>query len=107
MISVKNIFSVKDLTLDYGLPNAKRGFSEGDNITGTLTFELKKETKVESIFVKAKGEANVRWTEGNGDRIYKSRQRFFKVKCYVTPPNSKGKTSATWKHHLGYVRCSC
>ncbi|KAK0147290.1 Arrestin domain-containing protein 3 [Merluccius polli] len=93
------------LTLDYDLPNAKRGFSEGDNIKGTLTFELKNDTKVESVFVKAKGEANVRWTEGNGDRSYNSRQRFFKVKCYVTPPNSKGKTSATWKHNLGYTLC--
>ncbi|KAK0147289.1 Arrestin domain-containing protein 3 [Merluccius polli] len=94
---------MQDLTLDYDLPNAKRGFSEGDNIKGTLTFELKNDTKVESVFVKAKGEANVRWTEGNGDRSYNSRQRFFKVKCYVTPPNSKDTVLPKGVHRYNFM----
>lgn len=49
--------------------------------------------KVQSIFIKAKGDANVSWTEGIGDdsRSYHAQERFLKIKVYVTPQNSKGK----------------
>ncbi|CAL8346775.1 unnamed protein product [Lota lota] len=83
--------SVKDLSLVYDLPNAKGGFSEGDKIKGTFTFELKNDTKVQSIFIKAKGDANVSWKDESEDasRSLTAHERFFKVKVYVTPQNSK------------------
>uniref|UniRef100_A0A3Q2ZQI4 Arrestin C-terminal-like domain-containing protein n=1 Tax=Kryptolebias marmoratus TaxID=37003 RepID=A0A3Q2ZQI4_KRYMA len=69
-------------------------FSEGDAITGTVSFHLTKETKVKSASVKAKGDAHVHWTEGSGDdeTSYTAHRRYFKDKQFFVAENANGVT---------------
>ncbi|KAF3695906.1 Arrestin domain-containing protein 3 [Channa argus] len=73
---------IKNICLTYEPLNEEGTFSEGDFLYGTVTFTLTKDTKVKTVLVKAKGEANVHWTEksGNDERSYSARKRYFKVK---------------------------
>uniref|UniRef100_A0A8C9XE41 Arrestin C-terminal-like domain-containing protein n=1 Tax=Sander lucioperca TaxID=283035 RepID=A0A8C9XE41_SANLU len=75
-----------DLCLTCEALNEEATFSEGDTVAGTLTFTLKKETKVKGVMVKAKGDANVSWSEGSGDnrRSYTAHTRYFKLKDIST-----------------------
>ncbi|XP_059193795.1 arrestin domain-containing protein 3-like [Centropristis striata] len=83
---------IKDFNLEYTAPNRENIFSEGDTIEGTVTFTLTKDTKIKSMMVKAKGDADVRWTEGNGedDKIYSDHRRYFLLEEYLVEKNLKG-----------------
>lgn len=83
---------VKDFTLTYETLNEEGTFSQGDTLAGTLSFTLTKDTKVKSIFVKAKGEAHVHWSEGSGDseKSYSAHRRYFKLKEVLFEENAKG-----------------
>uniref|UniRef100_A0A672JNF3 Arrestin domain-containing protein 3-like n=1 Tax=Salarias fasciatus TaxID=181472 RepID=A0A672JNF3_SALFA len=72
----------KDFKLTLEALNQEGTYSEGDNIIGTLSFNLKSDTKVKSISVKAKGDAMVEWKEeyGNSTTYYKGQRRYFKLK---------------------------
>ena len=82
--------TVKDFTLTFDNPRGV--FSEGDALTGVVTLELLKDVKVESLFVKAKGDANVHWSEKRGEHThsYSAHTRFFKLKQSLIPESSKG-----------------
>lgn len=73
--------------------NEDGAFSEGDTIVGTVSFRLTKDVKVKSIFVKAKGDAIVKWTEKTGEEteLYHSHRRYFKVKEFLVAENAGGK----------------
>ncbi|XP_038560574.1 arrestin domain-containing protein 3-like [Micropterus salmoides] len=83
---------IKDFSLTYEALNEEDTFSDGDTVTGTVAFALTKETKVKSLFVKVKGDANVHWTEGSGDdeRSYSAHRRYFKLKEYLVAEKDKG-----------------
>ena len=85
--------TIKDLTLTYDALNEEKTFSEGDTLTGTVTMCLEKDTKVESFFVKLKGDANVHWSEKRGEHnhSYNAHRRYFKLKQFLIPENTKGK----------------
>lgn len=85
---------VKSFILTY----EDRTFSEGDTISGRVTLELEKQMTVKSIFIKAKGDANVHWTEGSGDdkSSYSAHRRFFKLKQHLIPENTKGRQNNSW-----------
>ncbi|XP_056448391.1 arrestin domain-containing protein 3-like [Gadus chalcogrammus] len=80
-----------DLTLTYDALNEERTFSEGDTLTGTVTMCLKKDTKVKSLFVKLKADANVRWSQEIGENqfIHTAHRRYFKLKQFLIPENTK------------------
>ncbi|CAK6950122.1 arrestin domain-containing protein 3-like [Scomber scombrus] len=82
--------SIQSLTVTYDALNEYGTFSEGDTITGKVTLALLKETAVQSFFVKAKGDADVRWTRKHGDRThtYSANRRYFKLKQIVIPESS-------------------
>ncbi|CAN9513342.1 unnamed protein product [Ophioblennius macclurei] len=82
--------SIRSLTLTYEALNEAASFSEGDTITGTVTLALLKQTTVEGLFIKAKGDANVRWTHKSGDRThtYTSHRRYFKLKQFLIPEHA-------------------
>lgn len=85
--------TVQSLTITYDALNEHDTFSEGDTLTGKVTLVLSKETTVESLFVKVKGDANVHWTTKSGDRTYTytSHKRYFKVKQFLIKEESKGR----------------
>uniref|UniRef100_A0A3Q2QEU3 Arrestin domain-containing protein 3 n=1 Tax=Fundulus heteroclitus TaxID=8078 RepID=A0A3Q2QEU3_FUNHE len=75
--------------------NYENIFSEGDVVTGQVTLSLSKETKVKKLFVKAKGDADVRWTRQRDDRTktYHAHRRYFKLKQHLIPEDSEGRRS--------------
>lgn len=84
---------IKDLQLTYEAPSAANAFSEGDIITGTVTFTLTQQTKVKSLQVKVKGGASVWWKEDIGltEIAYSDHKEFFEVKEYLVAENPKGR----------------
>ena len=85
--------AIQSLTVTYDLLNEKGTFSEGDTLTGKVILALIKETAVESLFVKAKGDADVYWTTKSGDNTYthSADKRFFKLKQFLIPESSTGR----------------
>ncbi|XP_053727102.1 arrestin domain-containing protein 3-like [Synchiropus splendidus] len=83
--------SIQSLTMTCDALNEEGTFSEGDTLTGRVTLALLKDTTIESFFVKAKGDANVRWTKKVGDRTrtYSAHRRYFKLKQFFTAEHSK------------------
>lgn len=88
--------SVKSLTMTYDAQNENGTFSEGDTVTGTVTLALEKNITVQTVFVKIKGDAEVRWTKKTNDHThtYSAHRRYFKLKQFLIPENSKGRR---WK----------
>ncbi|XP_062874303.1 arrestin domain-containing protein 3-like [Trichomycterus rosablanca] len=85
--------TIKELSLTYDAVNSSNTFSSGDVINGKVILEVSKEVKVDSLFIKCKGGANVHWSERHNDntRNYSSHERYFKVKQYfIQDPSKKG-----------------
>ncbi|XP_029019454.1 arrestin domain-containing protein 3-like [Betta splendens] len=95
---------IKDLNLSYEALNERGTFSAGDTLAGTLSFTLTKETKIKSLFVKAKGEARVHWTEGSGDdeTSYSAHRRYFKLKELLIEENAKGTVLSQGIHRFKF-----
>ncbi|KAM9392526.1 arrestin domain-containing protein 3-like [Pholidichthys leucotaenia] len=83
--------SINSFTLTFDALNEWATFSEGDTIRGNVTLHLLKETPVQSLFVKAKGDAEVRWTTRTNDRTHThtAHRRYFKEKQFLIPEDSK------------------
>ncbi|XP_061585935.1 arrestin domain-containing protein 3-like [Cololabis saira] len=95
---------IKDLDIIYQVLNEDGTFSAGDTIIGTVTFTLTKGTKLKSLFVKAKGDARVHWSEGTGDnkQSYSAHKRYFKVKEYLLEENGEGNNLQEGEHHFKF-----
>ncbi|MED6243799.1 hypothetical protein ATANTOWER_027121 [Ataeniobius toweri] len=98
--------AVKSLTISYDALNEEGTFSQGDVVTGQAVLSLSKETKAQGLFVKAKGDANVHWTEKRGDRThtYSAHQRYFKLKQFLIPEDSEGRFTCN-SIHLESTAC--
>ncbi|XP_058493139.1 arrestin domain-containing protein 3-like [Solea solea] len=82
--------TVDNLTIIYDALNEYETFSPGDTITGKVVLVLSKDTKAQSLYIKAKGDANVRWTRKSGDKThtYHAHRRYFKLKQFLIPESS-------------------
>ncbi|KAM8760348.1 arrestin domain-containing protein 3-like isoform 2-T2 [Acanthopagrus schlegelii] len=98
------MFPIQDFKLTYKLLNKEKTFSEGDIVAGTVTFTLTRETKVKSLLVKVKGDANVHWTEGSGIREtdYKAHRRYLKVKQYLLAEKPEGTVLPHGAHRYNF-----
>uniref|UniRef100_A0A8C5I9S3 Arrestin domain-containing protein 3-like n=1 Tax=Gouania willdenowi TaxID=441366 RepID=A0A8C5I9S3_GOUWI len=81
------------LTMTYDALNEHVTFSEGDQVTGKVTLVLLKDTTIESLFIKLKGDAEVRWTKRSGDKTYtyQAHKRYFKFKQFLIDEQSSGR----------------
>ncbi|KAL4612952.1 arrestin domain-containing protein 3-like [Arapaima gigas] len=68
--------SVNSISIRYNLVNEQNIFSNGDILTGRVVVVISKETKIETLIVKARGKAQVHWTEQQGKYIdhYRSKE---------------------------------
>lgn len=84
--------SIQNFTVIYDKLNEDGTFSEGDILTGKVSMVVLKQTTVEYLSVKAKGDANVRWSRKQGEHThtYSAHRRFFKLKEFLIPEGSKG-----------------
>ncbi|XP_072289186.1 arrestin domain-containing protein 3-like [Eucyclogobius newberryi] len=91
---------IKDFKLKYEAVNKENTFTAGDWIKGTLTFTLTEEIKLKALYVKAKGDANVLWSEGTGDhrRTHSRHMRFYKAKEFLIPENKDETVLPTGDH---------
>ncbi|KAF5906652.1 arrestin domain-containing protein 3-like, partial [Clarias magur] len=84
---------IKELSLVYDPINESNTFTNGDVLNGRVFFEVTKEVKIESLYIKCKGEAHVHWSEGDSDNrsSYSAYERYFKLKQYfMQDPSKKG-----------------
>ncbi|KAM9810429.1 arrestin domain-containing protein 3 [Neosynchiropus ocellatus] len=97
--------SIQSLTMTCNALNEEGTFSEGDTLTGRVTLALLKDITIESFFVKAKGDADVRWTKKVGDRTrtYSAHRRYFKLKQFFTPEHSKETTLPRGTHVFDFT----
>uniref|UniRef100_A0A3P9C8R5 Arrestin C-terminal-like domain-containing protein n=1 Tax=Maylandia zebra TaxID=106582 RepID=A0A3P9C8R5_9CICH len=77
--------SIKDFYLTCETTNEDGSYSEGDTIVGTVNFKLTTNVSINTLTVKAKGDAKTKWTEDIGDYLMTvtSKKRYFKVKDYL------------------------
>lgn len=81
----------KNFQICFRALNERNTFSSGDPITGQISFELTKETKITVITVKLTGKANVHWSTGggrSGRRHYSARLDFFDFKGVIMQENT-------------------
>lgn len=85
--------SIKSLSVTYDTINEYNTFSSGDHISGRVTLEVEKETKINSLLVKAKGKASVLWTEhyGQSTMVYHNKETLFKSEHFFICETKKGK----------------
>lgn len=81
--------TIKNFAINFNSFNGRTTFGSGDLITGQLSFELSKETKISYIMVVAVGKAEVRWSTSSGSgkrrrrRVHYAKEEFFKLKSTI------------------------
>ncbi|KAI4819978.1 hypothetical protein KUCAC02_027978 [Chaenocephalus aceratus] len=84
--------TVKNFKINFNALNQGNTFSSGDVMTGNISFDLTKETKISSITMTLTGKANVRWSTGGGKkrrrRPYSAKLDFFDLKSVIVQQNS-------------------
>ncbi|XP_029295961.1 arrestin domain-containing protein 3-like [Cottoperca gobio] len=77
--------SVKSFSVGYNPINESDIFTSGDWITGQITLELSKNCKIDSLGVKLKGKAEVKWTEMYGKTVvtYHNKEKYFSIKQHI------------------------
>ncbi|KAG5280759.1 hypothetical protein AALO_G00063720 [Alosa alosa] len=71
---------IKSLKVTYDAINENNTFSSGGFISGRVTLEVEKETKINSFLVKAKGKASVLWSQriGTVNMVFYEKETLFK-----------------------------
>lgn len=87
-------FTIKNLSITYDEINESNVFTNGDCISGHVSLEVSKETKINSFRIKAKGKARVSWSEqfGYHYRYYLDSEVYFKsVQYFIKEQKDDGK----------------
>uniref|UniRef100_A0A4W6G828 Arrestin C-terminal-like domain-containing protein n=1 Tax=Lates calcarifer TaxID=8187 RepID=A0A4W6G828_LATCA len=77
--------NVKSISVGYNPVNKSKVFSSGDYISGRVTLELVNDCKIDSLCVKLKGKAEVKWTEHYGKTVvvYHNKEKYFSIKQFI------------------------
>uniref|UniRef100_A0A4W6G8Z5 Arrestin C-terminal-like domain-containing protein n=1 Tax=Lates calcarifer TaxID=8187 RepID=A0A4W6G8Z5_LATCA len=75
----------KIISVGYNPVNKSKVFSSGDYISGRVTLELVNDCKIDSLCVKLKGKAEVKWTEHYGKTVvvYHNKEKYFSIKQFI------------------------
>lgn len=90
---------IKNFGISFDGLNERNTFSAGDLITGKISFDLTKETKINALTLKMKGGANVHWSKTTGSgkkrrrKHYSARTEFFNYKNVLMQSNSDNQTT--------------
>ncbi|KAL3975937.1 NLR family CARD domain-containing protein 3 [Sarotherodon galilaeus] len=68
--------TIRNFKINFIRHDGRNSFSSGDQIIGHISFDLTKETKITSITMRLKGNANVHWTAGGGGGKRETRKRY-------------------------------
>ncbi|CAI5650569.1 unnamed protein product [Oreochromis niloticus] len=68
--------TIRNFKINFIRHDGRNSFSSGDQIIGHMSFDLTKETKITSITMRLKGNANVHWTAGGGGGKRETRKRY-------------------------------
>ncbi|KAL2077278.1 hypothetical protein ACEWY4_026782 [Coilia grayii] len=92
--------TIKDFSVSYDAVNEANTFTCGDCVKGRVALQLGKEAKIEYLFVKVTGDADVRWTERHGDdnRTYSAHERYFKLKQLLISEETENTTVVPGTH---------
>ncbi|XP_053276016.1 arrestin domain-containing protein 3 [Pleuronectes platessa] len=74
--------NVKSLTVGINPISKSDVFTSGDPLTGQINLEVAGDCKINSLDVKLKGKAEVKWTEHNGRTtvVYHNKMKYFSIK---------------------------
>lgn len=80
--------TIKNLSINFNLPNGQNTFASGDLITGNFSFDLTKESNISYITVVVAGKADVHWSRGSGGkrksrRHYSAKVEFFNMRSTI------------------------
>lgn len=94
--------TIESLSVEYDANNKDNVFERGDRITGRVVLELSKQTKFQSLSIKAKGKASVMWTEHYGPQVhitYTAKEKYFSdKKSLLADSNPVSKVIAAGRH---------
>lgn len=98
--------TVTNFNINFNVLNERRTFSSGDLITGHISFDLTKETKITSITMALTGKANVHWSTGGGGggrrrrhrRHFSAKLEFFNFKNVILQENNGMRSPDAWQH---------
>ncbi|XP_054467728.1 uncharacterized protein LOC129101820 [Anoplopoma fimbria] len=86
--------TIKNFNINFEGVNERNSFSCGDLMTGHVSFELTKETKITSISLALTGKAKVHWTTSSGSgkkrrrRQHTAKLDYFNFKCVLMQENN-------------------
>ncbi|XP_076853833.1 arrestin domain-containing protein 3-like [Brachyhypopomus gauderio] len=83
--------TIKHFSVNYDPINENDTFTNGSLVEGRVVLEVTKDLKVNRLYLKCKGEADVHWTESNSDTddSYSAHERYFKLKQIFIQDESK------------------
>lgn len=105
--------TVKHLLLEYNKLNEQGTFTSGDILSGQVIVVTSKETKVQRFLVKAKGKAEVTWTDQDGQTtvVHRDKKKYFYFEHIILQDKNKGDGATICDQHLvfglwkGYYEC--
>uniref|UniRef100_A0A096MHM0 Arrestin C-terminal-like domain-containing protein n=1 Tax=Poecilia formosa TaxID=48698 RepID=A0A096MHM0_POEFO len=82
--------NIKKINVTYNSMDDESPLTNGDTVEGEVTVEVEKECRINSLYVKFKGKANVLWSETNlnSTKLYRAKVKYFSVRHYFVNEKS-------------------
>lgn len=86
------VMSVRHFSVDYKKANEHGTFSAGDTLSGQVTVVASGKIKAQCLLVKAKGKAQVRWCEQDGETsaVCGDKRKYFCLEHIILQDKNKG-----------------